>query len=142
MQLTLFISKPLTKDIRRKVEKLMRKHNHLEAIIESKKMDLETKMTINYESSESQRGNGFHSETERIALLKSEIDEYVTVKRKLDLIYQSLEPRQKTIWDQRYILGRFDSDVYNDLVIPDRTYYRLKKEIIALVAEAFGFLAE
>lgn len=142
MQLTLLTSKPLTKDSRRKVEKLIRKHHHLEAIIESKKMDLEAKMTVNYDASESQRGNEFHSETERISLVNIEIEEYVLTKRKLDLIYQSLEPRQKYIWDQRYILGRFDSDVYNDMELPDRTYYRLKKEMIYLIAEAFGFLAE
>lgn len=140
MQLTLLNPKPLTKEIRRQAEKLMRRYNHLDAIIESKKLDLSTKMTVNYKASESQRGNGFHSETERLALTYTDIDEYEITKKKLDLVYQSLEPRQQQIWEQRYILGKFDTDVYLDLDIPDRTYYRLKKEMITVVAEAFGLM--
>jgi hypothetical protein len=55
-------------------------------------------------------------------------------------VYYSLKPVQQRIWDQKFLLGRYDIDVYTDLDIPDRTYYRLKREMIAVVAEAFGFI--
>ncbi len=69
-----------------------------------------------------------------------DIEEYVITKRKLDLIYESLKPQQQSIWTQRYLLGRLDLEVYMDLDIPDRTYYRLKREMIAIVADAFGLI--
>lgn len=139
MQLA-FLNTNLSREVKRKAEKLMSSYNNLEAIIESKKLDLEPKMTVNYQASESQRGNGFHSETERLALLECDIEEYLITKRKLNLIYDSLKPLQRQIWDNRYILGRLDLEVYMMLDIPDRTYYRLKREMIAVVADAFGLI--
>jgi ArpU family phage transcriptional regulator len=141
IQLTI-LNTTLTREVRRKAEKLMSRYKNIEAIIESKKLDLSTKMTVNYQPSESQRSNQFHSESERLALTQLDIEDYVLTKKKLDLVYNSLDPRQKEIWEKRYLLGQYDIDVYNDLKIPDRTYYRLKKEMILVVAEAFNLLAE
>jgi ArpU family phage transcriptional regulator len=137
MQLGLLEIK-LTKEVRRRAEKLMSRYKMFDAIIKSRKMDLEPKMVVNYQASESQRGNQFHSETESLALTEIEIEEYERTLKKLDLVYESLKPKQKEIWQRRYMLGCFDVDVYTELNIPDRTYYRLKKEMIAVVAEAFG----
>jgi ArpU family phage transcriptional regulator len=132
----------LTKEVKRKAEKLMSRYRIYEAIIESKKMDLEPKLVASYQGSESQRGNQFYSEPEKIALTEIELDEYTRTLRKLDLVYNSLRPMQQQIWERRYLLDQLDIDVYSDLVIPDRTYYRLKREMIAVVAEAFGIVAE
>lgn len=137
MQLSL-MDITLTKEVRRKAEKLMSRYKVLEAIIESKKLDLEPKMVASYQGNESQSGNQFYSETESLALTEMEIEEYVRTRRKLSLVYNSLKPFQQQIWDQRYVLGRNDVDVYCDLNMPDRTYYRLKREMISYVAEAFG----
>jgi ArpU family phage transcriptional regulator len=141
MQLTLLDVK-LTKEVKRQAEKLMSRYKMYEAIIESKKMDLEPKLVASYQGSESQRGNQFYSEPEKIALTEIELDEYTRTLRKLDLVYNSLRPMQQRIWDRRYLLDQLDIDVYSDLVIPDRTYYRLKREMIAVVAEAFGIMAD
>jgi ArpU family phage transcriptional regulator len=132
----------LTKEVKRKAEKLMSRYKMYEAIIESKKMDLEPKMVASYDGSESQRGNQFYSEPEKIALTEIELDEYTRTIRKLDLVYESLRPVQKQIWENRYLLDRKDTDVYTDLNLTDKTYYRLKKEMIAVVVEAFGIVAE
>lgn len=140
MQLA-FINTTLSREAKREAEKLMSRYKMFEAIMESKKVDLEPKMVASYQVSESQRGNQFYSEPEKIALAEIEIDEYARMIKKLDLVYDSLRPVQKKIWEQRYLLGRYDTEVYNDLEIPDRTYYRLKREMIGVVAEAFG-LAE
>lgn len=139
MQLA-FLDTRMSKEVKRKTEKLMSSYKNIEAIIESRKLDLSPKMVVNYQASESQRGNQFHSETESIALARVDIDEYTRTKRKLDLVYYSLKPIQQRIWDQKFLLGRYDVDVYNDLGLPDRTYYRLKREMIAVVAEAFGYI--
>jgi len=141
MQLSL-LDMNLPKNIKRKAEKLIGRQKIFEAILESKKMDLEPKMVASYQGNASQRNNQFYSETEKIALTESEIEEYRRALKKLNLVYNSLKPIQKNIWEQRYLLGRFDVDVYNDLNVPDRTYYRLKREMIAVVAEAFGLMAE
>lgn len=133
-----FLETSLSKEVKRKAEKLMSRYKVFEAIIESLKLDIEPKMTVNYQASESQRNNQFHSETEKIALAEVEIEEYVRTKRKLSLIYNSLRPDQQKIWEERYIMGRYDSDVYKDIGLTDRTYYRLKREMIGIVAEAFG----
>jgi ArpU family phage transcriptional regulator len=136
-----FIDTALSREVKRKAEKLMSTYRNLEAIIESRKLDISAKMTVSYQPSEAQSSNQFHSETESLALRRMQLDDFVLNKKKLDLIYNSLKPTQQKIWEQRYVLGCYDVDVYNDLGIPDRTYYRLKREMIAVVAEAFG-LAE
>ena len=139
MQLA-FLDTRMSKEVKRKTEKLMSSYKNIEAILESRKLDISPKMVVNYQASESQRGNQFHSETEKLALAKVDIDEYTRTKRKLDLVYYSLKPIQQSIWDQKFLMGRYDVDVYEDLGIPDRTYYRLKREMIAVVAEAFGYI--
>lgn len=139
MQLA-FFNTNLSKESRRKAEKLMSSYKNIEAIIESKKLDLEPRMTVNYQASESQRGNQFHSETERIAIASYEIEEYVITQKKLTLVYESLKKVQQDIWQLRYIQGRYDSDVYNDLGLNDKRYYRLKGEMIAIVADAFNLI--
>lgn len=139
MQLTL-IDINLSKEVKRQAEKLMSKYKMFGAIIESKKLDLEPKLVASYAGSESQRGNQFYSETEKLAETEIEIEEYTRTLRKLTLVYEALKPIQQQIWEQRYVLGRYDIDVYMDLGIPDRTYYRLKREMIANVAEALGLL--
>ncbi len=138
MQLA-FLETHLSKEVKRKTEKLMSGYKNLEAIIESRKLDA-PKMVVNYQPSESQRGNQFHSQTEQLAIGKVELDELMKTKKKLDLVYYSLKPIQQRIWDYKFLLGRYDVDVYNDLGLPDRTYYRLKREMIAVVAEAFGYI--
>jgi ArpU family phage transcriptional regulator len=130
----------LSRDVKRQAEKLISRYNMFKAIIESRSMDLEPKLTVNYQPSESQRGNQFHSETEKLALTEVELSDYVRTVKKLDLVYDSLRPVQQQIWEHRYLLDRLDSDVYDDLNIPYRTYYRLKREMIAVVVEAFGIV--
>lgn len=131
----------ITKETRRKAERLMSMYKNIEAIIEAKRLDLNAKTTATYEPMEGGKTNAFHSETERLAILKLQIEDYERIKRKLDYVFYSLKPIQQKIWEHRYLLGRNDVDIYNDLGIPDRTYYRLKREMIAVVAEAFN-LAE
>jgi ArpU family phage transcriptional regulator len=128
----------ISKETRRKAEKLMSMYKNIEAIIEAKRLDLNAKTTATYEPMEGGKTNAFHSETERLTLLKLQIEDYERIKRKLDYVFYSLKPIQQKIWEQRYLQGKYDVDVHNDLKIPPRTYYKLKKEMIAVVAEAFG----
>lgn len=135
-----FLNMTLNKEVKRQAEKLMSRYRIFDAIIESKKLDLEPRLTQNPEPSEIQRGNQFYSATENAVMTEFEIEEYVRTKRKLNLVYESLKPVQQEIWDERYINGRRDVDVYNDLDLTDKTYYRLKREMVAIVAEAFGLI--
>ncbi|MED3974588.1 hypothetical protein P4639_14440 [Priestia megaterium] len=141
MQLAFFDTN-VPRKAKRQAERYMRGFNNLEAVIESKKLELEPTMTTNYAPSESQRGNQFHSETERITYVRMTIQDYERQKKKLDLIRKSLHPTQLVIWDERYIMERSDTDIYLDNNIPKRTYYRLKGELIAIVADAFGLIQD
>jgi ArpU family phage transcriptional regulator len=134
-----FLNTNLNKEVKRRAEKIMSKYRNLEAIIESKQLKT-NKMTINYEASESQRGNGFHSQTEDLALERLEIQDYLLAKKKLDILYKSLKPIQQEIWEKRYILGQYDTQVYLDLGLPHRSYYRLKREMIAVIADGMGYM--
>jgi ArpU family phage transcriptional regulator len=134
-----FLNTSISKEAKRQAEKLMSRYKIFDALIESRKLDLEPRLTQNPEPSEIQRGNQFYSSVENTAMAEFEIEEYVRTKRKLSLIYDSLKPEQQQIWDHRYIIGRYDMDVYLDLEIRRRTYYRLKREMVAIVAESFGF---
>jgi ArpU family phage transcriptional regulator len=138
MQLS-FLDVKLDKEAKRKIGKLMSSYKNIEAIIESRKLDA-PKLVVNYQASESQRGNQFNSDTENLALNRIELDEFITTKKKLDLVYDSLKPVQQNIWYQRFLLGCYDVDVYTDLNLTDRTYYRLKKEMMVVVGEAFGLI--
>jgi len=137
MQLA-FFDMNVPRKAKRQAEKYMRNYRMLEAIIESKKLELETTMTTNYAPSESQRGNQFHSETERITYVRMEIEEYKRVKRQLDLVYKALRPKQRELWEERYIMERTDTSIYTEWYMSERAYYRLKLDMIAKVADALG----
>ncbi|WP_258831462.1 hypothetical protein [Peribacillus frigoritolerans] len=135
-----FLNTSISKEAKKDAEKLMSRYKILDAIIESRKLDLEPRLTQNPEPSEIQRDNQFYSSTEANVLAELEIEEYVRTKRKLNLIYDSLKPIQQRIWEDRYLMGRRDSDVYNDLYLTDNKYYSLKRDMIVTVAEAFGLI--
>lgn len=133
-----FLDIKLDREIRRKVERMLSSYRSLDALIESLEMELpETTMTVNYQASESQRGNQFHSETEKIAMARIKVDEHKKTKAKLQRIYESLRPVQQLIWDKRYSDSKYDDLIYQELKISQRNYYRLKSELIAIVAESF-----
>jgi cellobiose phosphorylase len=103
-----FIDATLSKDTRRKVERLLSSYRNIDAIIKRMEEDLpETKLTPNYQASESQRTNQFNSTVENIVMVRDKLEQKKVIKNKLDRVYDSLRPVQKTIWEQRYMLGRF-----------------------------------
>jgi hypothetical protein len=116
----------------------MTQYRTLDAIIESKRMDLYPSHTANWDEKTNQSVRQFSSEAENFAIASDEIDDYVRVKRKLDLAYRSVKPVQKTIWEEHFIEGRNDTDVYYGHDINKRTYYREKGELIQVVAECLS----
>lgn len=133
-----YLDKELTKKERKKVIRYMTQYRNLDAIIESKRMDLYPSQTTSYEEKPSQRSNAFHSEAEDFAIKKEEIDDLEHVKKKLDLAYQSVKPLQQMIWIERFVEGRNDTDVHYGHQIARKTYYREKAELINVVAECLG----
>lgn len=135
-----YLKREISGKERKKVIRYMTQYRNLEAIIESKRMDLFPSHTVTYEERPSQSTNAFYSEAEEYAIAVAEIDEYVHVKRKLDLAYRSVKPVQRMIWDEHFIEGRNDIDIYNDYKngITRRTYYREKGELIRVVAECLS----
>lgn len=123
---------------KRKTEKYMSNYRMLNAIIEAKKLDLTPSMTQNPSPSETQRSNQFNSETENLALLRQEIEHYERVLNKLDRVYNTLLAAHREIWEERYVLGRKDIAVALDMGVSERSYYRLKRQLIARVADALG----
>lgn len=129
-----YLTRNLSKNERRTAERYMRQYRNLETIIESKKLNLTEIQAVSFDD-EPSKTNKFHSDTETKAIQRLDIEKYKDVKRLLDMAYQSVNQRQKLIWDEHYIDGRFDIDIYYGHNIPKRTYYREKNELIRVVAE-------
>jgi RecG-like helicase len=98
------------------------------------------KLTPTYELKEGST-SGVSNTIESMYLKQENIREEVAknelIKQKLDIIHDSLNDIQKTIWEHRYIYGRFDEAVMNILKIRRENYYEQKNDIIKLVAKAF-----
>lgn len=134
----IYLDRQLNKKERKTVIRYMKQYKNLNAIIESKKLDLIPSHTVTYEDKPSQPSNRFYSEAEEYTLKAVEIDEYELIKKKLDLAYESVKSIQKLIWDEHFIEGRMDADIYYGNDITKRTYYREKNELILVVAECLG----
>lgn len=135
-----YLKRDITSKERRKVIRYMTQYRTLDAIIESKRMDLFPSHTVSYEEKPHMGVRQFSSEAENYTIASAEIDDYLHIKRKLDLAYRSVKPVQQMIWDEHFIDGRNDIDIYNDNKhdITRRTYYREKGELIRVVAECLS----
>lgn len=116
----------------------MKQYKNIDAIIKSRKLDLLPSHTVTYEEKPSQRTNSFYSEAEEYTFEVLKIEEYSLVKKKLDYAYGSVKSIQKLIWDEHFIDGRMDADIYYGNDITKRTYYREKNELISVVAECLS----
>lgn len=136
-----FVEQTLTKETRRKVERLLSSYRSMGAIIAAMESDIpEQRMTQNYNISESQRTESISSQVESIILAKEKIDQKKKTKEKLDRVYKSLRPIQQEIWEQRYVHGRYDDIVIMELDVSRRKYYREKTAMIIAIAEVFFLL--
>ena len=86
-------------------------------------------------------GNQFHSDTEKLALARMDLEELEHELRKLNFIYVSLTPQQKVIWEERYLMGKSDVQVFINMNISESTYYRLKRRVVEHVVNHFGLMA-
>src|SRR5699024_2750260 len=112
MHLLKYLTRELTKKERKETIRYMRQYNNLTAIIKSKELELYPSNTVTIKDDPTSPTNQFHSETEETALRSLEIENYKLIKMKLDLVYESVKPVQKLIWDEHFIGGRTDSDTY------------------------------
>lgn len=110
----------------------------MEAIINSKMMSIMPSTTSTIKPDAVQESNTNISEADKYLDKKLEIDEMVMTKRKLDEIYKRVKPLHRLIWDEHFIDGRRDSDIYYGEDITKRTYYREKNELMQVVAECLG----
>lgn len=133
-----YLNKQLSKKERKSVIRYMNQYRNLDAIIKSKKMDLFPSHTVDYEEKPSQSVRNFHSEAESFAISVDEIEQYQRIKDRLDIVYDSIKPIQRTIWNESFIDGKYDTDVQVDNDMSKRTYYREKNELINIVAECLG----
>lgn len=116
----------------------MKQYNNMTAIIESRKLDAQPNITSSVKSDAVQEANGFSSSTEDSAMKLLEADDMLIIKMKLDQVYHRAKPIHKLIWNDHFIDGRMDSDIYYGNDITKKTYYREKNELIAVVAECLG----
>jgi len=133
-----YLDRQLTKRERRTVIRYLRQYKNLEAIIYSKEMDLIPSRSSEFKETPVQESNEFHSQAEEYTMKKEELDNYKATKEKLDSVYNSIKPTQKLIWDEHFIIGRMDADIYYGHDITKRTYYKEKNELLLIVAECLG----
>lgn len=133
-----YLDKQLSKKDRRTVIRYMKQYNNMDAIIESRKLDALPSVTSTIKPDAVQESNGFRSSTENSALKLLEADDILIAKKKLDAVYSRANPIHKLIWDEHFIGGRMDADIYYGNDITKKTYYREKNELILVVAECLG----
>ena len=130
-----YLNKQLSSKERKSVIRYMTQYRNLDAIIESKSINLYESHTVTYEEKPSQSTRKFKSEAEDYTIKSCDIEEYKDIKKRLNLAYHSVKPQQQLIWEERFIDGRTDADIHYGNNIPKRTYYREKNELITVVAE-------
>ena len=133
-----YLNRQLTKKEKSKVIRYMKQYNNMTAIIESRKLDAQPNITSSVKEDAVQESNGFNSSTENSAMRLLEADDILITKQKLDTVYCRAKPIHKLIWDEHFIDGRMDADIYYGNDITKRTYYREKNELISVVAECLG----
>jgi hypothetical protein len=101
----------------------------------------ELKLTPTYELREGSSGGEVSNTIEAMYLKKEYIREEVAknelIIAKLDIIYDCLNDIQKKIWEYKYLDGRFDDGVIEEIDIRRNNYYNEKNDIIVLVAKSF-----
>jgi hypothetical protein len=132
----------LTTPIRRKAEKIISSYRKVKALIKNLQMELpELKLTPTYELREGSSGGEVSNTIEAMYLKKEYIREEVAknelIIAKLDIIYDCLNDIQKKIWEYKYLDGRFDDGVIEEIDIRRNNYYNEKNDIIVLVAKSF-----
>ena len=130
-----YLDNELTEKEKRRTIKYMKQYRTLDAIIKSKELDLLPSHTVEFKEKPSQASNQFYSEAEEYAIKSEEIDHYIRLKKVLDLAYESAKPLHKEIWDEHFIDGLPDMEVYYGRGISKRTYYKEKNELVKIVAE-------
>lgn len=130
-----YLDNELTEEERRETVRYMKQYKALEAIIKSKELELMPSHTTTFVEDKAQASNSFYSEPEKYAIKSEEIDYYINLKAVLDIAYKSVKPLQKAIWDEHFIDGFSDKDVYYGREISKSKYYKEKNELIKIVAE-------
>lgn len=133
-----YLDRNLTKKERREVAKIMSQYNNMAAIIESKRMELIPSKVATIKHDAVQESNTNRSEADKYLDQSLKIDDMVLTKRKLDYVYNRAKPLHKLIWDEHFIDGRMDADIYYGNDITKRTYYREKNELMQVVAECLS----
>lgn len=132
-----FIEKKLNAESKRKVTRILRSYGNLEAIIKSMSVEM-PKMTVNYEASESQRGNQFYSSTEQVVIKNFELETKLAIKEKLDYIYETINDTKRDIWQLRFIEGYTDEQTIIQLKFSKREkYFGEKFALMGMVADSF-----
>lgn len=132
-----YLNRQLTKKERREVARCMSQYNNLDAIIESKRMNLMPSKTSTIKENPVQESNKTVHEADLYLNKSLEIDELTLTKRRMDMAYKRVKPLHKLIWDEHFINDRADYEIYYDPQngISKRNYYREKEELMVVVAE-------
>ena len=135
-----YLDKTLTKGQRKKVARCMTQYNNMDAIIKSKKSELHPSKTSTIKQDAVQESNNSPSESDVYLEKKLVVDDMVSIKRKLDIVYNKIKPLHKMIWDEHFINGVRDFEIYyNDKNhLSKKSYYREKNELMLVVSESLG----
>ena len=135
-----YLDKTLTKGQRKKVARCMTQYNNMDAIIRSKRSELHPSKTSTIKQDAVQESNNSPSEADVYLEKKLVVDDMVSIKRKLDIVYNKIKPLHKMIWDEHFINGVRDFEIYYDkrYELNKKSYYNEKNELMLVVAESLG----
>src|SRR5699024_2176662 len=110
------------------------------AIIKSKKSELHPSKTATIKQDAVQESHNSPRESDVYLEKKLVVDDMVSIKRKLDIVYNKIKPLHKMIWDEHFINGVRDFEIYYDkkYELNKKAYYSEKNELMLVVAESLG----
>lgn len=130
-----YLERKLTKSEKRQVAWYMSQYNNIDAIIRSRTISLVSSKVSSIKEDPVQETNTNASEQDKIML---KIDNYIMAKKRMDIVYNKVKPFHKLIWDEHFIKGMPDFQIYYDPKkgITKKRYYQEKNELMSVVAES------
>lgn len=132
-----YLERKLTKSEKRQVARYMSQYENMDAIIKARTVSLVSSKVSSIKEDPVQETNTNSSEQDKVLL---KMDDLIMAKKRLDMVYTRVKPLHKLIWDEHFIGGIPDFQIYYDPAndVTKKRYYQEKNELMNVVAECLG----
>lgn len=110
-----YLERTLSKKDRRRVGEYMAQYNNMDAVIESKRIELMPSKVSAVKENPVQESGTNDSEADKYLRKSMVINQMIIDKKRLDIVYNRAKPLHKLIWDEHFVDGRMDADIYYEV---------------------------